>query len=230
MGDQEVVAARASAPARVVIVDDHELARAGLRAMLTSEPDLVVVGEASDGAEALERCRALAPDLVLMDVRMPTLDGLEATRAIKGEFPGIAVIIVTIYENPDYLFRALKAGAAGYVLKDATQRQVVTAIRQVLRRELLLNPEVMTRLLGRLASEDAAIRHSPAEHLTPREAAVLRLLARGQTNREIAASLGVAVGTVKVHVERIIAKLAVSDRTQAAVRAVQLGLLATEPD
>src|ERR687886_1424652 len=123
-------------PARIVIVDDHELARAGLRSMLAQERDLVVVGEANDGAQALALCRHLSPDLILMDVRMPGLDGLAATAAIKQEYPATSVIIVTMYENPDYLVQALKAGAAGYLLKDATQREVVTAVRQGVRREV----------------------------------------------------------------------------------------------
>jgi DNA-binding NarL/FixJ family response regulator len=211
--------------ARILIVDDHELARSGMCAMLAPELDLEVVGEARDGAEALRACRALRPDLVLMDVRMPTLDGIAATRALKIEFPTVAVIVVTIYENPDYLLQALRAGAAGYVLKDATQQQLVTAIRQLLRQEFLLHPGVMNELLGRLAVEAPARRAALPERLTPREAAVLRLLAQGRTNREIAAELRVAVGTVKVHIEHILAKLAVSDRTQAAVRALELGLL-----
>jgi DNA-binding NarL/FixJ family response regulator len=138
------------------------------------------------------------------------------------------VIIVTMHENPDYLFEALKAGAAGYLLKDASQREVVTAIRQVLRGESLLNQDLATQLLRRLAGEaGGGSRPRPPERLTPRELDVLRLLAQGQTNREIAKSLVVSVGTVKVHVEHIIAKLGVSDRTQAAVRAVELGLLGT---
>jgi DNA-binding NarL/FixJ family response regulator len=230
MDSGEVLTIRPTRPAHIVIADDHELARAGLRAMLDAEPDIIVVGEAGNGAEALELARRLTPDVVLMDVRMPVLDGLAATRAIKAELPTISIIIVTIYENPEYLFQALKAGAAGYVLKDATQQQLATALRQVLRREFLLNPVVMTQMLGRLANEIPQGRPALTERLTPREAMVLRLLARGQTNREIAAALGVAVGTVKTHVERIIGKLAVSDRTQAAVRAIELGLLSTASD
>lgn len=216
--------------ARILIVDDHELARAGLHAMLATEPDLTIVGEARDGAEALDRCRELQPDLVLMDVRMPTLDGLAATRALKAEFPSIAVIVVTIYENPDYLLQALRAGAAGYVLKDATQQQLVTAIRQLLRQEFLLHPGVMNELLGRLAKEAPPTRTNLSERLTPRETSVLRLLAQGRTNREIAAELRLAVGTVKVHIEHILAKLSVSDRTQAAVRAIELGLITGAAD
>lgn len=214
-----------SRPARLVIVDDHDLARAGLRAMLAAERDLVVIGEAANGQEALALCRRVAPDLVLMDVRMPVLDGLAATDAIKREFPAISVIIVTIYENPDYLFQALKAGVAGYVLKDATQREVVGAVRRVLRGEFPLQQDIAVALLQRLAREMPRSHEPLVEELTARERDVLRLVAQGQTNRAIAQALGLSLGTVKVHVERIIAKLGVSDRTQAAVRAVERGLL-----
>ena len=174
----------------------------------------------------LALCATLAPDLVLMDVRMPDLDGLAATRAIKQAFPEVCVVIVTMYENADYMFEALKAGAAGYVLKDATQAQLVGAIRQVLRGDALLNSELATQVLYRLAGGATPQSTPPAQRLTPREYEVLRLLAQGQTNREIARNLGITAGTAKVYVERIIAKLGVSDRTQAAVRAIGLGLLA----
>lgn len=218
-------ATRQPQSARVIICDDHQLARSGLRAMLADEPGIEVVGEASDGLEALELCRVQDHDLILMDVRMPKFDGLRATRMIKSEFPKTSIIIVTIYENPEYLFQALKAGVAGYILKDATQQQLLTAIRQVLRQEFLLNQTVMKQMLGRLANESIGQNGTAAERLTSRESVVLRLITHGLTNKEIAAELGVAVGTVKVHVEHIIAKLAVSDRTQAAVRAVELGLV-----
>ena len=226
----EKPAAGAAGPARLVIADDHELARAGLRSMLAGERGLEIIGEATTGREALSLCRRLQPDLVLMDVRMPEMDGLAATRAIKDECPQVRVIVVTMHENPDYLLEALKAGAAGYVLKDATQREVVGAVRQVLRGESLLNAEVATRLLRRLAEETARPHEAPLAQLTPREVEVLRLLAQGLTNREIAARLIVSVGTVKVHVERILAKLGVSDRTQAAVRAVTLGRASPSAD
>jgi DNA-binding NarL/FixJ family response regulator len=220
-----VSAPRRAVPARVIIADDHELARAGLRSMLAGEPGIEVVGEAVNGREALNLCRRLEPELALLDMRMPEMDGLAATRAIKKACPTTSVIIVTMHENPDYLFEALKAGAAGYLLKDVSQREVVAAVQRVLRGEALLNPELATQLLRRLAGETPSGTGRAPERLTPREHEVLRLLAQGQTNREIAKALVVSVGTVKVHVEHIIAKLGVSDRTQAAVRAVELGLL-----
>lgn len=215
---------------RIIIADDHELARLGLRTMLQPEPDLSVVAEAATGREAVELSRQLQPDLVLMDIRMPDLDGLVATRSIKEELPRTSILIVTLSEDPDYLLEALRVGAAGYVLKDASRREVVTAVRQVLNGESPLDPKLAAQLIRRLAGQgapkDAA--SQPARHgdeLTQRELDVLRLVAEGKTNAEIAHALFVSVGTVKVHVERIINKLGVSDRTQAAVRGVELGYM-----
>jgi len=212
---------------RIVIADDHELARLGLRTMRQPEPDLEVVGEAATGREAIELSRQLEPDLVLMDIRMPDLDGLAATRTIKEELPRISILILTLSEDPDYLLEALRVGAAGYVLKDASRREVVTAVRQVLNGESPLDPKLAAQLIRRLATQTPQ-KDQPAKHgdeLTHRELDVLRLVAEGKTNAEIGQSLFVSVGTVKVHVERIINKLGVSDRTQAAVRAVELGYL-----
>ena len=210
---------------RIVIVDDHELARAGLRSILADEPDLEVVGEAANGSEAQQLCRRLEPDLVLTDMRMPDLDGLAVTRAIKRDHPTTSVIIVTMHEDLQCLAEALQAGAAGYVLKDATRREVLTAVRQVLRGESPLSPKLVTQLLRRAHEGTARPEGRTLERLTPREREVLELVVRGQTNREIARGLGVGLGTVKAHIEHIIAKLGVSDRTQAAVRAVELGLI-----
>lgn len=209
---------------RLLIADDHELARIGIRSMLSSERWIEIVGEASNGREAVELCHQLAPDIALLDVRMPEMDGLAATRAIKQVHPQISVLIVTTHEQPDYLVAALKAGAAGYILKDVTHQDLIRAIRQVLRGEAILNGEMAAQALRRLASDPATMRATPPERLTARELSVLRLIAQGRTNREIASALMLSVGTIKIHVEHIIAKLGVSDRTQAAVRAIELGL------
>jgi DNA-binding NarL/FixJ family response regulator len=212
---------------RIIIADDHELARLGLRTMLEPEPDLEVIGEAATGREAVELSGRLRPDLVLMDIRMPDLDGLVATRAIKETLPNTSILIVTLSEDPDYLLEALRVGAAGFVLKDASRREVVAAVRQVLNGESPLDPKLAAQLIHRLAGQTRP-KEQPARHgdsLTQREIEVLRLVAEGKTNHDIAQSLFVSVGTVKVHVERIIDKLDVSDRTQAAVRAVELGYL-----
>lgn len=212
-------------PARVLIVDDHDLARAGLRAVLAAETSVKVVGEATDGREAVRLARGMHPDLILMDVRMPDMDGLSATRAIKEELPSTSVIMITMYEDPDYLLEALKAGAAGYLLKDASQHDIVTAVRQVLRGDSPISSKLASQLLRRLAKEQAGPQGQLLEPLTPREREVLHHVAEGKTNREIARELFVSPGTVKIHVEHIIRKLGVSDRTQAAVRAIQLGLI-----
>src|SRR5438270_7325348 len=214
-------------PARLVIADDHELARAGLRAMLTDQRGFALVGEASNGQEALQLCRRLQPDLALIDVRMPEMDGLTTCRAIKQECTATSVILVTVHTNPDYLFEAIKAGAAGYVLKDISQRELISTVQKVLHGESILNQELMARLLQRLASETPTQEDLPLGRLSPREREVLQLLTKGQTNREIARKLTVSVSTVKIHVEHILAKLGVSDRTQAAVRAIEMGLVST---
>ncbi len=215
-----------AAAARLLIADDHDLVREGLRAVLSGEEDLQVVGEARDGQEALQMCRSLEPDLVLMDVRMPKSDGLEATRAIKEEMPGVSVVMVTMHENPDYLLEAIRAGAAGYILKDAEGERLVGAVRRTLNGESPLNEELTMRLLRSLArNEERQSRPAPpSPGLTPQELEVLRLLALGQTNRQIARNLLSSVSTIKSHVRSTISKLGVSDRTQAAVRAIQLGL------
>lgn len=223
-------------PARVLLVDDHDLVRDGYQRMLAREPDLEVVGEASNGREAVELCRRLRPDLVLMDVSMPEMNGLTATRQIKREHPNIGVLMLTMHENSDYLLEALDAGAAGYVLKDTPAERLLNAVRRTLDGESPLNQELAVQLLRRLAGEikrEASPRPQKTpppllKALTPRETEVLRLLAAGQTNRQIAQTLTISRGTAKVHVERIIRKLEVSDRTQAAIRAIELGLASPE--
>jgi DNA-binding NarL/FixJ family response regulator len=234
---EEAAMAASGAPqhglTRLAIVDDHDLAREGLKDMLSDEPDIEVVGEAVNGREALLLCSRLHPDLLLMDVRMPEMDGLAATQEIKQRYPSIGVLMVTMHENPDYLLEALKAGAAGYVLKDAPLDEVVGAVRRVREGESPLDPELAARLLRRLAAEtvgrartvDTLNRVGPLETLTPRELEVLGLMKLGRTNRQIAQELVISLGTAKNHVEHIIAKLGVSDRTQAVVRALELGIL-----
>lgn len=217
-------------PSRLIVVDDHELARGGLRSMLSGEPDLELVGEAEDGEQAIALVARLRPDLVLMDVRMPGMDGIAATRAIKADFPGTSILIITLYLDHEYLFQAVKAGAAGYVLKDASRRELLASIRAVLSGEAALDPAVTRRLLSRIANEARAHERMTVEPLTRREIDVLGLIIQGQTNQEISRALGIGVGTVKTHVEHIIAKLGVVDRTQAAVRAIQLGVLSWNPE
>jgi DNA-binding NarL/FixJ family response regulator len=202
--------------------------------MLSDEPNIEVVGEAANGREALLLCSRLRPDLVLMDVRMPEMDGLVATREIKQKHPQISVMMLTMHENPDYLLEAIKAGAAGYVLKDASQEEIIEAVHQVHRGESPLDVKLAARLLKRLASDierdkdtlGAEVRRAHrASTVTPRQLEVLELMLHGKPNRQIAQELSISPGTVKVHVEHIIAKLEVSDRTQAVVRALQLQIL-----
>jgi len=230
MKQQPTPSSRAT-PARMIIADDHELARSGLRNMLEGERGLTLVGEASNGREAVALCEELKPDLVLLDVRMPEMDGLAAAHAIRQASPQTRVLFMTTHENPDYLLAALKAGAAGYMLKDITRHDLLITIRRVLRGESVLSGEIAARALQRLANQQTSSTGISTERLTPREHDVLDQIVEGRTNRQIAQQLSLSVGTVKIHVEHIIAKLGVADRTQAAVRAIEYGLLrSTEPE
>jgi len=186
-----------------------------------------LIGEARNGREALAICRRLQPDLALIDVRMPDMDGLATCRNIKQELPSTSVILITMHESPQYLLEALKSGVSGYVLKDISQRELLATMRRVLRGESVLNPEIVMRALKRLSGKPTLQSDLPPVQLSQREHEVLQLLAQGQTNRQIARVLTVSVSTVKIHVEHILAKLGVCDRTQAAVRAIELGLLET---
>src|SRR5215203_1914295 len=218
-------------PTRLAIVDDHELARESLQNMLSDEIDIEIVGEAANGRQALSLCSRLRPDLILMDVRMPEMDGLAATKEVKQRYPETSVMMLTMHENPDYLLEALKAGAAGYVLKDAPQEEIIEAVRRIRNGESPMDPELAARLLLRLAKEgEGGTRGSRraatlTEPLTPHEMDVLGLMKLGPSNREIAADFVISLGTAKNHVEYIMAKLGVSDRTQAVVKALELGIL-----
>ena len=212
----------------VLIADDQAMVRQGFGALLSAQPDLLVVGDAADGADAVARARTLDPDVVLMDVRMPVMDGLEATRRLLT--PGRdrpRVLILTTFDLDDYVYEALRAGASGFLLKDAPADELVHAVRVVAAGEALLAPSVTRRLIAEFAARPHRDRPRPAalNALTPRETDVLRLIARGRSNSEIAADLVVAEQTVKTHIGRILAKLALRDRAQAVVFAYETGLI-----
>ena len=214
---------------RVLIVDDDDLMRAGLRGVLGSDAEIEVVGEASDGNEAVYRARLLQPDVVLMDVRMPDLDGIAATRELLGAFPDLRVVIVTTFEQDDYIFGALRAGASGFLLKRSRPEELVSAIHTVAAGDSLLSPSVTSRVIERMAQQPAPDVTADArlDELTPREREVLALVARGLSNSEIAAELVVEESTVKTHVRRILAKLDARDRVQAVIFAYESGLTST---
>ena len=208
---------------KVLIADDQALVRTGFRKILESEPDLEVVGEAGDGGEAVEAALLLRPDVVLMDIRMPRLDGLEATQRLAGK---TRVLVLTTFDLNEYVYEALRAGASGFLLKDAPADQLVTAIRVVAAGEALLAPSITRRLIEEFARRPPSnARPAELEALSPRELDVLRLVARGLSNAEIASELYVGDATVKTHVSRILQKLALRDRVQAVVLAYESGLL-----
>ncbi|WP_199546912.1 response regulator transcription factor [Streptomyces sp. N35] len=213
-----------SAPLRLVIADDHELVRAGYAGLLATQPDFEVAGTAKDGAEAVRICRELTPDLVLMDVRMPVMDGIEATARLADT--GIRVLMLTTFDLDEHVYDALGAGAGGFLLKDVTAEKLFDAVRVVAAGEALLAPTVTRRLIAEFARLRPSAR--PAADLaalTPRETQVLRLIAEGLSNPEIAARLHVSEETVKTHVSRVLAKLGLRDRTQAVVAAYESGLV-----
>jgi len=211
----------------VVLADDHELVRTGFRLILETEDDLEVVGEASDGKEALAVTRRQQPDVVLMDIQMPKLDGLEATRRIAQD-AGIRsrVIILTTFERDDYIFEALRAGASGFLLKNAPPEELVHAVRVVASGEALLAPSITRRLIEEYSRRPARPKTDPRlEQLTERELEVLRLLATGKSNAELAAQLYLGEGMIKTHISHLLAKLGARDRVQAVVFAYENGLV-----
>jgi DNA-binding NarL/FixJ family response regulator len=202
----------------VLLVDDHPVVRAGVRGMLEGEPDIAVVGEAASGLEALTSARALRPAVVLMDLRMPGLDGVGATAQLRSALPGTRVVVLTTYETDADILRAVEAGAAGYLLKDSSRADLVQAVRAAARGETVLTPSVATRLLDR-------VRNPRPDTLSAREAEVLRLVARGLSNGDIGRELHIGEATVKTHLLRAFAKLGVSDRTAAVTTAMARDLL-----
>ena len=213
-------------PIRILLADDHAILRDGIRALLSDEADLQVVGEAENGRQALEQARALRPDIVIMDIGMPLLSGLEATKHIRRDVPESRVLILTMHQNDEYLAQVLAAGASGYVLKDTAGRELVLAIRQVARGEPFFSP-LMTRTLTSLylSSLEAERTHDPYDDLTIREREILQLVAEGFTNRQIAEMLKLSIKTVKTHRLHLMQKLDLHDRTELVKYAFQKGII-----
>lgn len=215
-------------PVRLLLVDDQRLMREGLRTLLELEPGLHVAGEAGNGQEALDAYAALLPDVVLMDVRMPVMDGVQATRRLRQRWPAARVIILTTFDDDEYVFEGLRAGALGYLLKDVSMQELAEAIRTVMAGGVLIEPSVARKVVAEFARMAAPAPRPPQnldEALSEREMEILRLLAQGMTNREIAQRLYLAEGTVKNYVTNILGKIGARDRTQAALRAQELRLL-----
>ena len=210
---------------RVLIADDHPIVREGFGAIVNAEADIQVVAQASNGVEALEQAAAVNPDVALMDLRMPNMGGAEAIRRLRQTSPNLRAIVLTTYDDDEAIYEAIRAGARGYLLKDVRPKDLVRAIRRVHAGGSLLQPVVVERLLDRLGPEDADDEAEPVEALTPRELEVLQIMARGARNRDIAQELVISERTVKIHVANIIAKLAVTNRTAAVVRAIDLNLI-----
>jgi DNA-binding NarL/FixJ family response regulator len=210
---------------RLVLADDHEVTRTGFVALLAGLAQFEVVGQACNGQEAVDLCERLLPDIVILDIRMPVLNGLGAARMLQQRLPALKVMMFTMDDSPDHLEAAMNAGAVGYLLKDASRDEVINALQRVAAGEEALNSAVSARLLRRMTERNASGAAS-TENLTARERQVLGLVADGCSNREIGENLGITTGTAKAHVERVIGKLGAADRTQAAVRGIALGLVA----
>ena len=209
---------------RVLIVEDDALMRAGLRGVLDAAPGIEVVGEASDGRDAAHRTGVFRPDVVLMDIRMPDVDGIAATREVLAAFPDVRVLVLTTFEHDDYLFGALEAGASGFLLKRSKPEELVAAIHTVAGGDSLLSPAVTNRVIARAARQPATADAAAVRDLTPRERQVFELVAGGLSNAEIAGALVIEESTVKTHTKRILAKLGLRDRVQAVVFAHEHGL------
>jgi DNA-binding NarL/FixJ family response regulator len=214
----------------VLLVDDDDLMRAGLTSVLTSDETIEVVGEAGDGRLAVDEIRRLGPDVVLMDIRMPGLDGISATREVLAGFPQVKVLVLTTFEDDDYIFDALNAGASGFLLKRTKPEELISAIHTVAEGDSLLSPSVTRRVIDRMATQPVAgLSGARLDDLTPREREVLELVGRGLSNREIAESFVIEESTVKTHVKRILMKLGLRDRVQAVIFAYETGLIRPGP-
>ena len=211
------------APIRILVADDHEVVREGTRRMLEREADIDVVGEAADGAETVRLVEALRPDIVVMDVRMPDVNGIEATKQIKASFPKVRVLVFTAHDDDRYVFPLLDAGANGYVLKTTGQRDLIKAIRDVYRGQTALHPEIARRVVERLTQKNRYQAEGMVEALTEREMEVLGAVARGWSNKEVSESLHISPHTVQVHLSNIFGKLNVKTRTEAVLYAIRQG-------
>jgi len=210
-------------PIKVLIADDHPVVREGLSAMLRKEQDIQVVGEAENGAEAVDKAKELRPDIILMDLRMPEVDGVEAMRQIGAVNPDIKFIVLTTYDNDEYIFKGIEAGARAYLLKDAPREDLFKAIRAVHKGESLIQPAIAGKVLDRFA--ELSRQAQGVEALSEREVEVLKLVAKGAANKEIAAELAITESTVKTHIQTIFQKLGVSDRTEAVTEAIKKGII-----
>ncbi|HWV84638.1 MAG TPA: response regulator transcription factor [Capillimicrobium sp.] len=211
---------------RVIVADDQAIARQGLRMILESEPGIEVVGEAIDGLDAVGQAERRRPDIVLMDIRMPRMDGLEATRRLR-DVDGVQVIVITTFDLDEYVIKALRAGAVGFLVKDSPPERIIDAVQSVARGDALISPEVTRRLLGQFVANAPARAGDPRlDELTPREHDVLMQIAAGRSNAEIAARLHLEESTVKGHVRRVLAKLDLTSRVQAVIFAYETGLVA----
>ncbi len=208
---------------KILIADDHPVVREGLSAMLTKEHDIQVVGEAENGIEAIEKARALQPDVVLMDLRMPELDGVEAMRQIKAKNPEMKFIVLTTYDNDEYIFKGIEAGARAYLLKDAPREELFRAIRAVYKGESLIEPAVAGKVLDRFV--ELSREAQAPDVISERELEVLNLMAKGTANKLIAATLNIGESTVKTHIQSIFQKLEVGDRTEAVTQAIKKGII-----